>query len=224
MSDAAFGVGVFVFMVGLADSANPSTVAPAMALAIQEKGARRAAAFTAGVAAVSVVCGVVLVAGPGEALISAIPHPGSLAKHIGEVVLGAVLIGLAVAAWMGRHRLARSLAEDSGKNVRGSAALALGAGIMAVELPTAFPYFAAIVAIIGTHTPLPERIFLVLVFNLAFVVPLLAIVGLRIVAGDGAAERLGRLRAWLASRAGVILAVLLGIGGVALLVVGIVGL
>ena len=52
----------------------------------------------------------------------------------------------------------------------------LGASITAVELPTAFPYFAAIAAILGAGLGPVRDLVLLLVFNLCFVLPLVAIV------------------------------------------------
>jgi cytochrome c biogenesis protein CcdA len=213
-----------VVMVGVADSVNPSTVAPTMALAMQRDGARRAAAFTAGVAAVSVAAGALLVAGPGEAILSAIPHPGQRLRHVAEVGAGVVLLALAVASWLGRRRLAARLGSSSDRTDRGrglGGAFGLGAGIMAVEMPTAFPYFGAVAAIVGTGAPLSAQLLLVLAFNVAFVAPLLGIVVLRARAGERAAARLERARDVLARRAGALLAGLLGAGGVALIVVGL---
>lgn len=227
MSEPLLATGALVVTIGLADSLNPSTVAPAVALAIQEHGARRAAAFTAGVGLVSLAGGVVLVAGPGEAILAAIPQPADTVKHIGEVAFGVVLLVLAALAWAGRHRLARSLAqsdqdEDEGARRSGTGtAFGLGAGIMALELPTAFPYFAAIAAIVGTGAPVASQLLLVVLFNVAFVLPLLAIVAVRAIAGDRAAAQLARLRDGVARHAGMALALVLSAGGLALVAVGL---
>ena len=224
MSQAPFAVGALVVAIVLADSLNPSTVAPAVALAIQENGARRAAAFAAGVGGVSLLGGLILVAGPGEAIMAALPHPGHVLKEIGELALGLVLLALAAAAWLGRKRMAASLAGSEEKRSRGAgtaAALALGAGIMAIELPTAFPYFGAIAAIVGTRSSVLAQMLLVVLFNLALILPLLVIVGVRLAAGDRAAGRLERMRGAIARGAGTVLAVVLGAGGVALVAVGL---
>jgi len=220
MSEPLLATGALVVTIGLADSLNPSTVAPAVALAIGEHGARRAAAFTAGVGLVSLAGGVVLVAGPGEAILAAMPHPGESVKHVGEVLFGVVLLVLAALAWAGRHRLARSLSqsdEDDREQRRTGigAVFGLGAGIMALELPTAFPYFAAIAAIVGTGAPVGSQLLLVVLFNLVFVAPLLAIVAVR------AIEKLARLRDGVARNAGTVLALVLGAGGLALIAVGL---
>ena len=57
-------------------------------------------------------------------------------------------------------------------------------------------------------------------FNLAFVLPLVAIVAVRVASGERPEARLGRLREWLARHAGAVLAGVLGAGGVALVAVG----
>jgi cytochrome c biogenesis protein CcdA len=226
MSEPLLATGALVVTIALADSLNPSTVAPAVALAIQEHGARRAAAFTAGVGLVSLTGGLVLVAGPGEAILAAIPHPGENVKHVGEVLFGVVLLALAGLAWGGRHRLARSLSQ-SDEDVRErrrsglGAVFGLGAGIMAIELPTAFPYFAAIAAIVGTGAPVSSQLLLVVLFNLVFVAPLLAIVAVRAIAGDRATDKLARLRDGVARRAGMVLALVLSAAGLALIAVGL---
>jgi cytochrome c biogenesis protein CcdA len=224
VTDPTLAAGAVVLAIGLADSVNPSTVAPAIALAVREGGARQAAVFTLGVATVSLLGGAVLVAGPGQAILAAIPHPGAEFKKTAEIGVGALLLALAAAAWIGRHRIARRVSDAGERRVRGAglaAAFGLGAGIMAVELPTAFPYFGAIAAIVGTGASLPAQLLLVVVFNVAFVLPLLAIVAVRLIAGDRAAARLERLRSWLARHAGTALGVVLGAGGVALLAFGL---
>ena len=224
MSAPLLATGGLVATIGLADAVNPSTVGPAMALAIQEDGARRTFAFAAGVAFVSFVAGAVLVAGPGEAIMHAIPHPSKLVREVSEEVLGVVLLGLAVLAWLGRHRLARTISEAGGHRAGGAglgAAFGLGAAIMAIELPTAFAYFGAIGAIIATRATVPGQLLLVLLFNFVVVAPVLAIAVIRRIAGDGASETIERLRDRFARFAGPVLAALLGAAGVALVVVGL---
>ena len=61
-------------------------------------------------------------------------------------------------------------------DAEGKSSWILGATITAVELPTAFPYFAAIAAIVGAGTRARARVVLLVMFNLCFVLPLIAIV------------------------------------------------
>src|SRR3954453_15810193 len=84
MSEPLLATGALVVTIALADSLNPSTGAPAVALAIQEHGARRAAAFTAGVGLVSLAGGLVLVAVAGGGAVAGLPPLGGSAKDARE--------------------------------------------------------------------------------------------------------------------------------------------
>ena len=116
-------------------------------------------------------------------------------------------------------RIAESRSEETDRS-----AFLLGAGIIAVELPTAFPYFAALASIVAAHVSLEAGIALVALFNLAFVSPLLAILAVRALAGERAAAVLERAGGWFDRRAGAIVALLLGAVGAGVLIVGVAGL
>jgi cytochrome c biogenesis protein CcdA len=204
--------------VGLADSLNPSTVGPALYLASARRGAWRVAQFTAGVFAVNFAGGLVLTIGPGRLLLGLIPHPRGTARHVIELVAGIALLGAAVALWTGRRSLAER--ELPGRGGNGGSALIAGASIGAVELLTAAPYFAVIAAIVASTAELPEELGLLLIYNVAFVLPLLAIIVTLIVAGERAEPWLLRGGAWLQRRWPVVLAVLLLLVGSALAILG----
>jgi mono/diheme cytochrome c family protein len=218
---AVLALFVLVVSVGLADSLNPSTIAPALYLAI-EGSARRVVAFAAGVFAVSAVGGIVLVAGPGQALVSAVPRPHGRTTHLIELGAGAVALAAAVALWLGRARVARHL-ERLERPVRRSAFL-LGAGIMAVELPTALPYFGALAAIVGSGRPIATQIVLVVIFNGAFVLPLVAIAAIRAVAGAEGERIARRLRTQLVRHGAALAPAVVALAGLVLLAVGAAGL
>ena len=71
----------------------------------------------------------------------------------------------------------------------------VGAGLVLVELPTAIPYFAVIAAVIGSGKPAVAQVLLLVIFNVCFVLPLLAALAFRLFAGE-------RARAWLARARG----------------------
>src|SRR5438105_3576269 len=105
-----------------------------------------------------------------------------------------------------------------------SSAFALGAGIMALELPTALMYFGAISAVLASHQSAAVQVLLLVVYNALFVAPIVAILVIRQVAGE-------RAERWLASAWGRVvgfgqlaLAGLTGGGGAALLIIGVTGL
>ena len=211
---------LLVVSVGLADAINPTTLAPAILLATAPDGAKAVARFTLGVFAVSLAGGLVLLLGPGQLILGALPHPSAHTKAVAEVVGGVLLLGLATLTWIHRDRIASRLAkEDDEPSDRG--ALALGAGVMAIELPTALPYFAAIGAILASPLALGTQIALVVLYNVAFVAPLLALLIARELTGEKGAARLERIGAWLRLRAPTAIAVLLALLGVAVGAVGI---
>jgi cytochrome c biogenesis protein CcdA len=100
----------------------------------------------------------------------------------------------------------------------------VGATIAAVELPTAFPYFAAIAAIVAAGLNPLQELFLVGLYNACFVLPLIAILAVLAVAGDRAERILQRVRAYLRAHWPVLVAGLALIAGVFVTVLGVTGL
>jgi cytochrome c biogenesis protein CcdA len=207
---------VVVLTVAALDALNPSTVLPALLYALGENGRRDVALFTAGVFGVSTIGGLVLVFGPGTALLSIVSHPRPHLVHIVELCVGALLLGLAVFLWVTRESVRARLTQERRRT--GGSAFYVGAAIMATELPTALPYFGALIAITeGTHG-LAAPLTLVLVYNIVFVAPLIAILVLIVFAGDGGARIAARVRTRMIRHTPVLLPLLVGALGVALIV------
>jgi cytochrome c biogenesis protein CcdA len=213
---------LLVASIAIADSINPSTVVPALYLATRPR-AHGLASFTAGVFAVYLAGGLVLVLGPGPELIAALKHVGPRVEHITELAGGALLAVAGIVAWRSRHR-PESDQPLSGRVHTQRSALLLGAGIAVVELPTAFMYFGAISAILGAHSAGAADVLLVAAYNVLFVLPLLAILGLRMVAGERGERRLLNAGAWLRGAAPVALATIAGGAGIVLATLGAGGL
>ena len=211
-----------VIVIGLADSLNATTIGPALYLATARGRAGPVIAFAAGVFAVSFVSGIAVVLGFGQLVLGAVPDLSATTKHLIEAGAGAVLLTLALVFWARRGRPPVAKLPDVG--CRSATSFALGAGVMAVELPTAFPYFAAIATILAASDDLAVRITLLAVFNVMFVVPLVAIVAILELAGDHAPRYLGRVNAWLSRHANVVIAGLALVAGIALVAVGGIGL
>jgi cytochrome c biogenesis protein CcdA len=208
--------------VGLADSLNPSTVGPALYLATAGPRLRRVTEFTLGVFGVNLLAGVILTIGPGRLLIGLIPHPHKTAKHVIELVVGVVLVVVAVAVWLGRRKLARRSLPGRGEG--GGSALITGASIAAVELPTAAPYFAVIAGITASDAAIPQEILLLVLYNVAFVLPLIVIILILLLAGDRADPLLRRVGDFVQRRWPVVLAGLLLLVGAVLTLLGAAGL
>lgn len=208
---------VFVVLtVAAVDALNPSTVLPALLYALGPNGRRDVAAFTAGVFAVSTAGGLVLVFGPGKALLGFVSHPRPHIVHIIELSIGVLLLGVAVFLWVTRERVRAQLSQE--RRRRGGSAAYVGAGIMATELPTALPYFGALIAITeGTHG-IAAPLTLVLVYNAVFVAPLIAILVLIVAAGERGAQIAARARTWLIRYAPTLLPPVVAALGIALII------
>lgn len=171
-----------VVVVGILDSLNPATIAPALYLAGGRSAHRSLAGFIAGVAGVNVLGGVILILGPGQAALALAPHPGFEVRRLIEVGAGLVTFAVAIGLWIARGRVQRRVSSADDRIDRSS--LLVGAGITAAELPTALPYFAVIAAIVSSGRTLGTQIGLLGVFNAAFVAPLLAILLVRSLLGE----------------------------------------
>jgi cytochrome c biogenesis protein CcdA len=215
-------LSLLVASIALADSLNPATVGPALYLSTLPRPRRRIGEFAAAFLVVNLVGGALLVLGPGEVILSLVHRPNRLTKHLVEVVAGALLVALAAALAAGRLRLG---AFDVGSSrLSGRTAWAAGAGLAVVELPTAFPYLAAIAAIVGSGVTLPAQLALVALFNVVFMLPVAAILAVLTLAGPGAQSRLQEAGEWLRTRSRLVFATLALLAGLALLTFGLLGL
>src|SRR5438309_1178077 len=136
-------VGV-VLTIALVDSLNPSTVMPAVYLASGERARFSVLEFTIAVFLTHLAGGLLIAVGPGHLVLDLLPKISSEVQHVGELAFGLAMLCAALVLWHRRHRLAERAAPE--RNPKRKSSLALGASIIAVELPTALPYFAAIAA------------------------------------------------------------------------------
>ena len=211
-----------VLSIGLADSLNPSTSVTGLFLASGQRPRRSVLEFAAGVFAVFLIGGLILTLGPGRAILAFVPRPNATTRYILETVAGAAMLMIAARLW--RRRRSPSAGGRVGAIRRRGSPLLLGATIAAFELPTAFPYFAAIATIVGSGLNLAEQVTLVAIYDGCFVLPLLITALAVTLAGEPAIDRLSRLREWLACHWPVLLSRLSLIAGIFVLALGITGL
>src|SRR2546421_10418494 len=95
-----------VVSIGIADSLNPTTIAPALYLATGERPRARVAEFTAAVFIVYLVGGALIALGPGQLVLSLVPNPDREDRYVIEIVAGAAMVGAAALLWRHRDRLA----------------------------------------------------------------------------------------------------------------------
>ncbi len=210
-----------VVSIGLADSLNPTTIAPALYLASGRHARKQVTEFTIGVFFVYLLGGTVIALGPGQLLLALVPHPDSEDKHVIEIIAGVAMLLASALLWIHRDRLAdRKLPKV---DPEGKSSAILGATITAVELPTAFPYFAAIAAIVGSGLNPAKQFSLLVVFNVCFILPLLGILATLWFAGSHAERLLSIGRNFLERNWPVILASLALIAGLFVIALGATG-
>jgi cytochrome c biogenesis protein CcdA len=212
-----------VLSIALADSMNPSTIAPGLYLAIGKQPRGQLLQFTLGVVAVNFVGGTVIALGPGQALLALVPKPGHTARYIAETVAGVVMLIGAVVLW-GRRRTLAQRHHLPSPSSEGKSALLLGATIGAVELPTAFPYFAVIAAIVASGFGPVRQLILLGIYNVAFVLPLILMLATLMIAPTRAESILAGARAWLERRWPALLAGLALVAGLFVTALGVTGL
>jgi cytochrome c biogenesis protein CcdA len=132
-----------------------------------------------------------------------------------------MLIGAAI-LWRRRVNLARH--ELPSPSAEGKSSFLVGLTIAGVELPTAFPYFAAIAAIVGSGLGAASQVIALAVYNIVFVMPLILIVITITVAGDRSQAILEKGRDLLQRHWPALLASLALIAGVYVAALGITGL
>jgi cytochrome c biogenesis protein CcdA len=219
---AVFRLIGIVVSIGLADSLNPTTIAPALYLATGERARGRVAEFTVAVFTVYLLGGIAIALGPGQLVLSLVARPGHEARHLIEVGAGVAMLVAASMLW--RHRRLLALRDPPDFDPQGKSSAVLGATITAIELPTAFPYFAAIAAVVGSGVGVTRQLFLLLVFNLCFVLPLIGIVATLAFAGPRAELALARGRGSLQAHWPVIVAGLALVAGAFVILLGLTGL
>jgi cytochrome c biogenesis protein CcdA len=208
--------------IGLADSLNPSTIAPGLYLATGRNARAGLIQFTLAVFTVNLVGGAAIALGPGQALLALVPKPGPTARYVLETVAGVAMLVAAGILWSRRKRLARK--ELPSPKSESRSALLLGLSISAVELPTAFPYFAVIAATVGSGLGPIQQLIALALYNVAFVLPLILMIIVLTVAPDHAGRILTRARDVLQRHWPAVLAALALLAGVFVTLLGVTGL
>jgi cytochrome c biogenesis protein CcdA len=216
------GITLLVASLGLADSINPITIAIAIYLASTPTPQRRLAAYATGVFAVYFAGGLVFVLGPGELLQAAEAGSRTRAFYLGSVLIGSAVILLAIVLWVRRRRWTRLRLPRWALRTKSS--FALGAAVTALDLLTAFPYFAAIAAIVTSGLTLPAQVLLLVMFNVLYVLPLAVVVVADSLFGVRAEVFLARAREAIERLSPVVLTILTLAAGIALVFRGANGL
>jgi len=215
-------LALLVASIAITDSINPATVGPAIYLATHDRPKLRITEFTGGFLLINAGFGALVVIGPGRLLLNALAHPSATQEHLIELIGGLVMVAIGVGVLIVRDRVNQAMAPTSTAWNRGP--LWVGAGLAAAELPTAFLYFGGLAAIIGSREEIPAQLVLVLLYNLIFMAPVLAVIAILMFLGESAERRLLAVGEWLRRRASVVIGALMLVAGAVLTTIGVAGL
>jgi cytochrome c biogenesis protein CcdA len=187
-------VELLAAIVGLAvvDSVNPSALLATIALLLRGRSARPlVAVYLVAVLVTYLAIGLALTLGLGLTPRAVLQ---SDATYLAQGVLGAAMLAYAVAAPGRRREPGRAAPRRLPAARRPLAVFALGVAVTVLELPTALPYLGAVGAITRAELAVAEWLPLLLLYNLIFVLPPLALLAGHLALGDRADPLLGRLR------------------------------
>lgn len=213
-------------MVAIAapDSLNPSLIVAAVFLTLGAHPIRRSLVFTITAFVVTLAGGLAIALGLGDLILSLLPKLSRTAKYDVITAVGVLVMCGGAVIWWRREALASEPSDAHRDLGQGGSAVLLGAGIAGVELLTAFPYFAAIAMVIGSSVSAPGKVFLLVLYNVIYVLPLIAVVVVRATMGQKGSELLVPVSEWIETHWPVVAAPIAGAAGAALTVYGIVQL
>lgn len=175
-----------IILIALPDSVNPSLILTELVLAGGPHPRRSTAVFTVAAIATTFAGGLALALGLGDLILSLLPKPSPVVRHALTAGAGAVLITAGILLWIRRERAAARVHSDRAPD---RAAAVLGVGIAGVELLSALPYFAAIALIVGSDVSDAQKVILLLLYNVVYALPLIAIAAVTAIA-ESDAQRL----------------------------------
>jgi cytochrome c biogenesis protein CcdA len=212
-----------VIAIALPDCINPSLIGGELLVATGSRPRWRTATFTLAAWTVTFLFGLAFALGLGDLILSLVPKPTATVKYALITAAGVVLSLGAAGVWIRRNSLVGKEPAPDRSRSGGSAGL-IGAGIAGLELLTAFPYFAAIAMIVGSGVSGPEKLALLVLYCVIYVLPLIAIAATFAIMGQRAEQRLAPVSDWLFAHWPLIVAPLTAAIGIAVLVFGIVEL
>ncbi len=212
-----------VVAIAVPDSLNPSLIVAAVYLALGTHALRRTIEFTIAAFVVTLAGGLAIALGLGDLIRSLLPKPSHTVKWDVITAVGVLVMCGGAVIWWRRDALAAA-PESPRKPTQGGSAVLMGAGIAGVELLTAFPYFAAIAIVLGSSVSAAGKASLLVLYNLIYVLPLIAITVVRAIMGERGAELLVSVSDWIQTHWPTIVAPIAGVVGAAITTYGIVQL
>jgi hypothetical protein len=217
-----FGLSLAVIAIALPDSVNPSLIATVAYLAVGPRGTRSTAVFALAAFGATLLGGIAIALGLANPLISLVPKPHRTLRNALVVAGGAALLVGGAVIWIRRRSLAGR--QPPGTARAGRSAALLGVGIAGFELITAFPYFAAIALVTASSASSAGKLYLLVLYNVFYALPLFAIAIVRAYMGPRAQGVLSRVSEWILSKWPIVVAPLAAAVGIGLMTYGVAAL
>jgi len=152
--------------IALVDSLNPTAIALQLLLLSTPGASARSAAFILGVFAGNYAGGLILVLGVNRFFGARLRDVAALHDGI-QAIIGVLLVVAGIfACRFASPKKSRRAPPGPWQS------FLMGIAEMALELPTAFPYLAAVGLIVRESPPLPATLGILLIYNILFVLPL----------------------------------------------------
>jgi cytochrome c biogenesis protein CcdA len=179
--------------LALIDCLNPATISTQAFLLIgTENPQRRAIAHALGVYVAYFLIGFLIVFGLGELLKQLFAYTLGTAEYALMLIVGSILIFLAY-RMNSKDQTKIGKYVDKIRNLSPLKTFFFGFFSTFMDIPTAFPYFAAIALLIGVQLPFLGLTALLLFYDFLYVLPLLILVGVYLVTRGKCASLLQRI-------------------------------
>jgi cytochrome c biogenesis protein CcdA len=162
---------VAILTLAAVDSVNPASITGAIYLAGSGETARLRM-FVLAVFSTYLLLGLALTLGPAAALRSALGAASTtLFRPAVQVAAGGVLVGIGIRSW----RQSRFSRPGTAPATRGHSGLTLGVVATLADLPTAGPLLIASALVAGTHANVWAQAAALGLYDLVYVLPLIAV-------------------------------------------------
>jgi cytochrome c biogenesis protein CcdA len=179
--------------LALVDCLNPATISTQAFLLIgTQKPQRRATAHALGVYIAYFLIGFIIVFGLGELLKQFFTYTLGTIEYAVFLVVGSVLIFLAY-RMKTKQQSTLSKYIDKVRNLSPAKTFLFGFFSTFMDVPTAFPYFAAIALLISLQLPLMGLTALLLIYDFIYILPLVILTGVYLATHGKCASLLQRI-------------------------------
>lgn len=184
---------ITLISLALVDCLNPATISTQAFLLIgTQKPQRRAIAHALGVYVSYFLIGFLIVFGLGELIKPLLTYTLGTVEYAILLIVGSILVFLAL-RMNAKNQTKMGTYIEKVRNLSPVKTFFFGFFSTFMDIPTAFPYFAAITLLIGVQLPFMGLTTLLLIYDFIYILPLLILVGIYLVTRGKSASLLQKI-------------------------------